>query len=101
MEDFLRALDAILTTDPVDYHGEFYDISGVHVLPKPVQGPRPPFVLGGSSEPALRRAGRLAEGWVSASRADLSALAPSIEHVKSGARDAGRDTGALRFICRG
>ena len=101
MEDFLKALDAILTTDPVDYHGEFYEIANAHVLPKPVQRPRPPFVLGGSSEPALRRAGRLAEGWVSASRADLSALAPSIALVREGAREAGRDPEKLRFICRG
>jgi probable F420-dependent oxidoreductase len=101
MEDFLKALDAILTTDPVDYHGEFYNIANVHVLPKPVQQPRPPFILGGTSEPALRRAGRLAEGWVSASRADLSALRPSIEHVRAGAREAGRDPEKLRFICRG
>lgn len=101
MEDFLKALDAILTTDPVDYHGEFYEIASAHVLPKPVQQPRPPFILGGSSEPALRRAGRLAEGWVSASRADLSALGPSIELVRAGAREAGRDPDKLRFITRG
>jgi probable F420-dependent oxidoreductase len=101
MEDFLKALDAILTTDPVNYHGEFYEIANAHVLPKAVQKPRPPFLLGGSSEPALRRAGRLADGWVSASRADLSALAPSIELVRSGAREAGRDPDKLRFITRG
>ncbi|MDX6284696.1 MAG: hypothetical protein QOG53_181 [Frankiales bacterium] len=101
MDDFLKALDAIMTTDPVDYHGEFYEIANAHVLPKPVQQPRPPFILGGSSEPALRRAGRLADGWVSASRADLSALAPSIELVRSGAIEAGRDPDNLRFICRG
>jgi alkanesulfonate monooxygenase SsuD/methylene tetrahydromethanopterin reductase-like flavin-dependent oxidoreductase (luciferase family) len=71
------------------------------VLPKAAQQPRPPFIIGGSSEAALRRAGRLAEGWVSASRADLSALAPSIELVRAGAREAGRDPDKLRFICRG
>jgi len=66
-----------------------------------VQRPRPPILLGGLSEPALRRAGRLADGWVSSSRADLTTLGGSINVVKAAAAEAGRDPDALRFVCRG
>ena len=66
-----------------------------------MQRPRPPILLGGLSEPALRRAGRLADGWVSSSRADLTTIGASIDVVKAAAAAAGRDPRALRFVCRG
>jgi alkanesulfonate monooxygenase SsuD/methylene tetrahydromethanopterin reductase-like flavin-dependent oxidoreductase (luciferase family) len=50
---------------------------------------------------ALRRAGRLTDGWVSSSRADLDRIGESIEIVRAAATEAGRDPAALRFVCRG
>ena len=70
-----------------------------HLDPKPV--PPPPIILGGTAEPALRRAGRLADGWVSSSRVDLTTIGEQIAIVKEAAREAGRDPEALRFIVRG
>ena len=102
MDDFLRCLDAILSADgPVEYKGEFYEVPSAYVEPKPIQRPRPPIIVGGGADAALRRAGRLADGWVSASRADLSTVGASIEKVRAGAREIGRDPDALRFVCRG
>src|SRR5690606_6550446 len=69
--------------------------------PKPVQRPHPPILLGGGSRTALQRAGRLCDGWVSSSRADLSALGESVAVVKVAAERAGRDPESLRFVCRG
>ncbi|HUR23663.1 MAG TPA: hypothetical protein VMZ73_07305, partial [Acidimicrobiales bacterium] len=45
--------------------------------------------------------GRMADGWISASRADLTRIGTSIATVRVGATEAGRDPDALRFICRG
>jgi probable F420-dependent oxidoreductase len=102
MDDFISCLDAILSTDgPVEYNGEFYEVPSAYVEPRPVQRPRPPIIIGGTADAALRRAGRLADGWVSASRADLSSVGESIEKVRAAAREAGRDADALRFVCRG
>ncbi|MFL6238564.1 MAG: LLM class flavin-dependent oxidoreductase [Actinomycetes bacterium] len=102
MDDFLQCLDAILSTDgPVDYKGAFYSVPNAYVEPRPVQRPRPPMIVGGVADAALRRAGRLADGWVSASRADLSSVGASIQKVRDAASEAGRDVDALRFICRG
>jgi probable F420-dependent oxidoreductase len=100
-EDFLGCLQAIWTDDVVDYDGEFYRIPRSRVDPKPVQRPHPPILLGGTAEAALRRAGRLAAGWISSSRADLSRIDESIDVVRAAATEAGRDPGALRFVCRG
>lgn len=100
-EEYLAALRAVWGPDPVSFAGEFYTIPASNIAPKPVQQPHPPLILGGAAPPALRRAGRFGDGWVSSSRADVSGLAEQIETVRSAARDAGRDPGALRFVCRG
>lgn len=100
-EEFIAALRALWTEDLVEFQGEFYEIPRSRVEPKPLQRPHPPLLLGGSAEAALRRAGRIADGWTSSSGADLKAIGKSIEVVRQAAREAGRDPAALRFVCRG
>ncbi|MFP5318987.1 MAG: LLM class flavin-dependent oxidoreductase [Acidimicrobiia bacterium] len=100
-EDFIRCLRTIWTDDVVEYRGQFYDVPRSRVDPKPVQRPHPPILLGGTAEPALRRAGRMASGWISSSRADLRRIGESIAVVRAAAEKAGRDPDGLRFICRG
>ena len=65
-----------------------------------MQRPHPPVLLGGAATPALRRAGRLAQGWIAASRQDPATLGASIETVRAGAREAGRDPDALQIVVR-
>jgi probable F420-dependent oxidoreductase len=100
-EDYLRCLTSLWTDEIVDYDGEFYRVPRARADPKPLQRPHPPVLLGGGADPALRRAGRLAGGWISSSQADLSRIDQSIATVRQGATAAGRDPDALRFVCRG
>lgn len=100
-EDFLRCLHAIWTHEVVEYEGKFYRVPRARVDPKPVQKPHPPVLLGGTAEAALRRAGRVADGWISGSREDLSRIDEPIAIVRRAAVEAGRDPEKLRFICRG
>jgi len=101
MDEYLRCLEALWTQDPVEFAGEFYTVPRSHVGPPPVQRPHPPVLLGGAAAPALRRAGRLAQGWICNSRQDLTNVGASIEMVRDGAREAGRDPGAVRIVVRG
>lgn len=98
--DYLRCLRAIWTDDVVDYQGEFYRVPRSRVDPKPVQQPHPPILLGGTAAPSLRRAGRVAAGWISSSRADLRTIHETIGVVRAAAEQAGRDPDQLRFVCR-
>ncbi|HEX5496739.1 MAG TPA: TIGR03619 family F420-dependent LLM class oxidoreductase [Mycobacteriales bacterium] len=100
-EEFLGALRALWTDEVAEFHGEFYDFPAVRSDPRPVQRPHPPILLGGAAPAALRRAGRLADGWVSSSGADLSTIGEPMEVVRRAAADAGRDPETLRFVCRG
>ena len=63
--------------------------------------PGPPVLLGGMSRPAMERAGRIAEGWITSSRADLSKISEAVSVIREAASAAGRDPDAVRIICRG
>jgi probable F420-dependent oxidoreductase len=84
-----------------EFAGTFYQIPRGIVEPKPVQAGGPPVLLGGTARPALERAGRIADGWVTSSRTDLSRIAEGIGIVRESAKQAGRDPDAIRIICRG
>lgn len=98
-DEFLDCLDALLTRDPVSFSGQFYTVPESHVLPRPVQQPRPPIYVGGSSEAAYRRAGTRADGYVSSSRASLSDVTAAMEVVRAAAQQAGKP--APRCVVRG
>jgi probable F420-dependent oxidoreductase len=49
--------------DEVTFAGEYWRLDRISVLPKPVQQPMPLWI-GGNSEAAMRRAGRLGDGWI-------------------------------------
>lgn len=100
-EEFIACLKAIWTQDVVEFDGEFYRMPAARVEPKPLQQPHPPLLLGGSAERALRRVGRIADGWISSSRHDLRGIGADLELMRGAARDAGRDPDRLRFIIRG
>jgi len=53
-----------LWCDPVSHHeGEFHQLSGARLYPKPVQTPHPPILFGGESDAALRRVAHQGDGW--------------------------------------
>lgn len=99
-EEFVEVLRKAWADDVVEHTGEFYRVPPAHIDPKPVPGP-PRILLGGTAEVALRRAARLAGGWVSSSREDLSAIAGRVELIKAELAGAGRDVNDFRFVCRG
>lgn len=79
----------------VDHQGEVWRLDGLRMDTKPVQRPGPPVWLGAGSEPALRRAARIADGWIgsgSSSSADFAAQAQLLDAALS---DEGRDAAAF------
>jgi probable F420-dependent oxidoreductase len=68
-----------LESDPV-YRGKTASIEGFKFMPKPAQRPHPPIVFGGNTEPSLKRAAKLADGWygiaesIDGLRADIAKL---------------------------
>ena len=53
------------TEDGVTHDGRHFQFGPVSLDPKPVRPGGPPIVVGGRKPPALRRAGRLGDGYIS------------------------------------
>ncbi|MDQ1730482.1 MAG: hypothetical protein QOK10_641 [Pseudonocardiales bacterium] len=100
-EEFIKCLQAIWGPDPVQFDGAFYQVPAAQVQPKPAQRPHPPLLLGGDAPRALDRVGRLADGWISRSRHDLTKIGADIATIKAAAERSGRDASAFRVIVRG
>jgi probable F420-dependent oxidoreductase len=100
VEEYLTVLKALWTGHAQPFDGEFYQLPEVRMSPTPVQSPRPPILMGGSSEVALRRIGRLADGWITSSGQQPDTIGPAVDVVKRAAADADRDPESLRFVCR-
>jgi len=61
MDEFVPALLACWGEDPVEHHGDFFDIGPAIMRPKPVQRPR--LMSGMWSEPGLTRTARRFDLW--------------------------------------
>jgi alkanesulfonate monooxygenase SsuD/methylene tetrahydromethanopterin reductase-like flavin-dependent oxidoreductase (luciferase family) len=70
----IELMDALWTRSSVSFNGDFWQVDGATMEPKPVQKPRPPLWLGGSAPAALRRAVRLGDGFIGAGSTPTSAF---------------------------
>jgi len=101
VREYLEVLRRAWAGGVTEFSGRFYQVPPGRMAPMPVQRPGPPVLLAGGVPAALRRAGQLADGWVTASRTDLSRIGEGIALVRAAAEEAGRDPAAIRIVCRG
>jgi probable F420-dependent oxidoreductase len=84
------------TGDRFSHEGRLFNFDDVKVTPRPFQDPGPPIHLGGMVEAAIRRAGKLGDGYIR-SRGDLESTKQAIAWAEEGAREAGKDPADLAF----
>jgi probable F420-dependent oxidoreductase len=93
--EVLRALWAEPTTT---FAGRWHRVDNAGINPRPARG-RIPVWVGGNSEAALRRTGRLGDGWLPQRGPDTTAR-DMVDRVRDYAREAGRDPGQIGFEAR-
>ena len=93
-DETVDALRAAWTQNPASHHGTHFDFTDVHVLPQPVQPGGVPIVVGGHTNVAARRAGRLGDGFFPA-QGGVDELPALLEVMRKAAADAGRDADAI------
>ena len=94
-DEAIEVIRRLWVEDEVTFEGSYFHLDRVRLSPRPVQTP-PPLWVGGSSEAALRRAGRLSDGWL----ASLVAPEPfgrAVERIHAHAAAAGRTIDADHF----
>jgi probable F420-dependent oxidoreductase len=99
-DEFLRCLKAIWTEDPVEFHGELYQVRRAFVRPRPVQVPHPPIIVGGYGMAAVRRAVTFGDGF-NGGNVPFDRVAPLVQALREEAERAGRDPARLQIVCRG
>ncbi|MBI2203276.1 MAG: TIGR03619 family F420-dependent LLM class oxidoreductase [Candidatus Rokubacteria bacterium] len=62
-EEALELFRALWTNERPEIETARHTLSGLQVSPMPLQKPRPPIWIGGTSEGALRRVARFGDGW--------------------------------------
>ena len=98
-DELLQALKQIWTTDPVEFHGQYYRIPKSVIGPKPVQKPHPPIYMAAYTPSAMRRVATEASGWFPVG-IPLGGIGPMFEEIKGMAQKAGRDPSGLELIVR-
>jgi probable F420-dependent oxidoreductase len=65
LSESLTVMRKLWTGEPVSHAGKFFTFEGVKMQPPPRQPGGPPVWCGGRADPALRRIGRMTDGWMS------------------------------------
>jgi probable F420-dependent oxidoreductase len=68
-------------------NGPQWKASGAGLKPRPVQSPRPPIWVGGSSPAALKRAARFGDGWLPQSLGPDAELLSTLKQMRDEFRD--------------
>jgi probable F420-dependent oxidoreductase len=89
IEEQLRLMRSLWTKELVTFQGQWHRVSDAGINPLPVQRPIPIW-MGGESEPVVRRAARLADGWMPHFRPGPEAQAV-VDRLHGLVREAGRD----------
>ncbi len=105
MDEALPLLRRLWSGETVRHAGRFYAQRETRLLPTPRQPGGPPILTGGRADAALRRAGRLADGWISyvvTPEQYRDALAKIAAEAQRARRELARfETGHLIFLALG
>jgi alkanesulfonate monooxygenase SsuD/methylene tetrahydromethanopterin reductase-like flavin-dependent oxidoreductase (luciferase family) len=88
MDECLQILRALSAGEPVSFEGEFFSLRDALIVPAP--SPRVKLVVGGRSDAAVPRAGRLGDGWLGR-WVSLRRFAAVVEQINEEAAQAGRE----------
>ena len=64
LDEAIDLIKAAFTAEYPSHDGETWSVHERGIRPRPVQQPRPPIWVGGSTKPALRRAAERGDGWL-------------------------------------
>lgn len=94
-DEYVHAMRELWAGDDASYNGDFVSFDNVSSNPKPVAG-SVPFVIGGHSEAAAKRAGRLGDGFFPG-KGSIAELTELIDIVRQTAAEHDRDADAIEI----
>jgi probable F420-dependent oxidoreductase len=95
MDECMQLLRLYWTEPTITFHGRYYHVEAMTMEPKPVQPGGPPIWLGGGSEAALTRIGRVGDGWLAGGGERPETVGEKLALIRRAAEQAGRDPAAI------
>ncbi|MPY93036.1 MAG: TIGR03619 family F420-dependent LLM class oxidoreductase [Acidimicrobiia bacterium] len=95
MDEAIELLRAYWRDERIDVDSPHYRSTAIAMEPKPPQGERLPIWVGGLSRAALRRTGRLGDGWMGSAGADDEKTMAAVGEIHRHAEEAGRDPASI------
>jgi probable F420-dependent oxidoreductase len=99
LDEHIGAMRALWAGEQASYEGELVRFGPCTMSPRPASG-RVPVHIGGHTDVAARRAGRIGDGFFPGT-ANLEELAHCLEVMRRAAEDAGRDPDAIEVTTGG
>ena len=111
LDEAVLVLRGLWGAEPFTFAGRYYQLTDAVCLPRPVQDPHPPLMLGGSGNGILRRAGTWADiihmapaigaagttTLASVAEFDDASVTDKLRRVRAAEAAAGRSPGSVRF----
>jgi probable F420-dependent oxidoreductase len=88
-EEAIELLKRLWTEDHVTFDGRFYRVRDVSIRPRPIQRPRPPIWIGAAADPAVERAARVGDAWISTSVSTFAIVKRQMELYRRARVEAG------------
>ena len=95
MDEAIALMRAYWGDAQVEHSGKHYRVHAMAMEPKPPQGRGLPIWIGGYSEAAFRRVGRLGDGWLASRVSDAEDARRALETIRRHAEAAGRDPASI------
>ena len=96
----ILAMKELWTRDEAEYHGQYYDFPPVLSVPKPVQKPHPPILLGGTARQVFQRVVAWGDGWMP-NRVTAEEIRRGRHALNELAGQAGRDPQSIEVLAFG
>lgn len=97
MDEYIEAMRRLWRDDVASYHGEFVSFTDISCDPKPRQPGGVPLIIGGHSEAAARRAGRIGDGFIPTGFEGDYDMSGLVALARRTAEENGRDPAAVRM----
>ena len=94
MDEMMEIISGLMSGDYFGYEGEIFNIPPLKLCPVPEH--HVPLLVGGHAKPALRRAARLGDGWVSAG-SSLEELQSMIGQIEEFRKEFNRESGEFQY----
>jgi alkanesulfonate monooxygenase SsuD/methylene tetrahydromethanopterin reductase-like flavin-dependent oxidoreductase (luciferase family) len=89
LDEAIQIIRGLSTGEWFEFHGEVFDLEPIKLCPAPT---RPiPFLIGGHTEAAYRRAARLGDGWMHGGGGQAADLDGAIARIQALRREYGTD----------